>query len=184
MEIQFTTAKSTQDLQQILALQQANRPKNLTTAEVKDQGFVTVEHDFALLKKMNAPFPHIVAKAGNQVVAYALVMLSSLRNDIPVLVPMFEKIDDLVVDGKAMSELSYVVMGQVCVGKNYRGQGVFAGLYKKMAMEMKQDFDYVITEIATRNTRSMRAHEREGFQILLEFEDGVEEWAIVGLKLR
>lgn len=184
MKIHFTTAQTDQDLHQILALQKENRPRNLTSEEVKAQGFVTVEHDFSLLKKMNSPYPHIIAKADNQVVAYALVMLSALRKDIPVLVLMFEKIDGLMIDGKPMNDFSYFVMGQVCVAKSCRGQGVFGGLYRKMAEEMRSDFDYIITEIATRNSRSMRAHEREGFKILLEFEDGQEEWAIVGLKIK
>ncbi|MFT4758763.1 MAG: hypothetical protein ACI9XO_001480 [Paraglaciecola sp.] len=183
MQISFTTANSDLDLDQILILQKENRPKNLSPQEIKAQGFVTVEHDFRLLKRMNSPHPHIIAKADNQVVAYALVMLSELRDDIPVLVPMFEKIDKLMVEGQPMSDFSYVVMGQVCVAKTCRGQGVFGGLYQKMAEEMKGDFDYIITEIATRNTRSIRAHEREGFTTLLEFDDGVEDWAIVGLKI-
>lgn len=184
MEITFTTAQTDQDLHGILVLQKANQPKNLSPEEIKAQGFVTVEHDFPLLKKMNSPHPHIIAKADNQVVAYALVMLSELRNDIPVLIPMFEKIDDLTINGQPMSEFSYFVMGQVCVAKPCRGKGVFGGLYQKMAEEMKADFDYIITEIATRNTRSIRAHEREGFVTLLEFDDGLEEWAIVGRKIR
>jgi len=184
MKITFTTAQSDQDLHQILHLQKENQPRNLTPEEIKAQGFVTVEHDFPLLKKMNAPHPHIIAKADNQVVAYALVMLSELRNDIPVLVSMFEKIDGLTIDGQPMSDFSYVVMGQVYVAKSCRGKGVFGGLYQKMALEMKANFDYIITEIATRISRSIRAHEREGFETLLEFNDGLEEWAIVGRKIR
>lgn len=184
MEINFTTAQTAEDLQQILDLQQANQPKNLTSEEIKAYGFITVVHDFSLLERMNAPFPHIIAKADNQVVGYVLVMLPELRTEIPVLFSMFEKIDELTIGGQPMSEFSYFVMGQVCVSKYFREQGIFGGLYQKMASEMKEIFDYIITEIATRNTRSMRAHEREGFQVLLEFNDGLENWVIVGLKIR
>lgn len=184
MKITFTTAQTDQDLQQILHLQKENQPKNLSPEEIQAQGFVTVEHNFPLLKKMNFPHPHIIAKIDNQVVAYALVMLSAMREEIPVLISMFEKIDKLTINGQPLAEIPYFVMGQVCVAKSCRGQGVFGGLYRKMAEEMKSDFDYIITEIATRNTRSMRAHEREGFEVLLKFKDAVEEWAIVGLKIR
>lgn len=184
MEIIYGVAQNDADLHQILALQTANQSKNLSLEEIQAQGFVTVEHSFPLLKKMNNPYPHIIATLDNQVVGYALVMLSELRNEIPVLISMFEKIDKLVVEDRPMSEYAYFVMGQICVAKEVRGSGVFGGLYQKMAAVMRSDFDYIITEIATRNTRSMRAHAREGFKVLLQFNDGFEEWAIVGLKIR
>ena len=58
------------------------------------------------------------------VVGFALVMLSNFRNEIEVLIPMFERIDELVPKDK-----TYVIMGQICVDKNYRKQGIFRGLY-------------------------------------------------------
>jgi RimJ/RimL family protein N-acetyltransferase len=44
---------------------------------------------------------------------------------------------------------------------------------------MKDSYDFVITEIATRNTRSIRAHEKVGFQLLHRFKDDKEEWDVV-----
>ena len=36
---------------------------------------------------------------------------------------------------------------------------------------MKDKYDFVITEIATLNTRSIRAHEKVGFELLNRFKD-------------
>jgi len=177
--VQFTTAKDKNDVQQILDLQCINLPINISDSEAKEQGFVTVHHDFELLSAMNAPYPHIIAKDGDQVIGYTLVMLKDFGDKIPVLQPMFEKTNSLQYNGDSLKETPYFVMGQVCVDKAYRGQGIFAGLYQKMKTEMSPHFKYIITEIATRNTRSMRAHEKVGFETIHIFQTPEEEWAIV-----
>ena len=118
------------------------------------------------LSAMNEKYPHIVAKEGNEVIGYTLVMLPEFGNKIPVLIPLFEKIDQLSYQENLLLETPYFVMGQVCVSKNYRGKGVFTGLYQQMKKEMSPHFKYIVTEIATRNTRSMRAHEKVGFEML------------------
>jgi len=178
--VQYTTAQSVNDLKGILKLQSINLPANISEKEAKEQGFVTVHHEYDLLAAMNDPYPHIIAKAGGQVVGYALVMLPSFGDQIEVLKPMFQMINQLSYKGSSLKEAAYFVMGQVCVAKSHRGQQVFQGLYHKMREEMSLHFKYLITEIATRNTRSMRAHEKVGFETIHVFKDATEEWALVG----
>jgi len=177
--IQYTTAASQADIQQILELQWINLPQNISTSEAKDQGFVTVHHDSDILTAMNEKFQHVIAKHKGKVIGYTLVMLPEFGKQIPVLAPMFDKINQLTYNDKALKKTPYFVMGQVCVDKNFRGHGVFHGLYQKMKMEMSAHFDCIITEIATRNTRSMRAHEKVGFKTINIYATSEEEWAIV-----
>jgi len=177
--IQYTTAANQEDIQQILELQWINLPNNISTSEAKDQGFVTVHHDIDILTAMNEKFQHVIAKHEGKVIGYTLVMLPEFGNQVPILSPMFDKINQLTYNGKALKKTPYFVMGQVCVDKNYRGKGVFKGLYHKMKMEMSTPFDCIITEIATRNTRSMRAHEKVGFKTINIYTTAEEEWAIV-----
>jgi ribosomal protein S18 acetylase RimI-like enzyme len=168
------------EIQQILDLQRVNLPKNLTQEEILAQGFVTVEHNFPLLKRMNDLAPSIIAKDGEQVVGYCLAMLEALKNDIPVLVPMFEMIEIIDYQGEKLNSRPYLVMGQICIGKEHRGLGVFDQMYKKMKESFENQFDMVITEVATRNTRSMKAHKRVGFQIVHEYTaSNGEQWAVV-----
>jgi len=177
--VKFTTAQTKKDLEQVLNLQYLNLPKNISAQEAIQQGFVTVHHDFDLLEAMNSPHPHIIAKANDQVVGYALVMLPSFGDKVEVLKPMFQMISGLDYKGKPLVEAAYFVMGQVCVSKDFRGQQVFSGMYHKMKEEMSPHYDCIVTEIAIRNTRSMRAHEKVGFKTIHIFEDETEEWAIV-----
>ena len=175
----ITTSDTPTDLQGILDLQQVNLPANISPEEALEQGFVTVVHNMNLLSKMNRPFPHTIAKEGDQVVGYTLVMLRDFADQVPVLVPMFEKINQLNFQGHNLKNSKYMVMGQVCVAKSHRGQGLFYKLYSALAERMRPHFDYIITDISIRNIRSLRAHANFGFQALQDFEADGEEWRIV-----
>ena len=120
--ILYKRASTLDELEQIRTLQLQNSSQNITSEEKLQEGFVTVQHSVALLEQMNSACAHIIAKDEEKVVGFALVMLSSFRNEIEVLIPMFERIDDLIPNDK-----SYVIMGQICVDKNYRKQGIFRG---------------------------------------------------------
>lgn len=40
-----------------------------------------------------------------------------------------------------------------------------------------------MTDVALRNTRSLRAHERVGFERLLTYTDATDTWAMIALRL-
>src|SRR5579864_8373227 len=143
------------ELEQILELQQQNLARNLPPAEIAAQGFVTVEHTLEILRRMHALSPSMVAREGEALAGYALVMPVECRSFVPVLLPMFERLDALGVQ-------RFYVMGQICVGKPWRGRGVFDLLYQAHRRHLSAAYQSVVTEVATRNTRSMRAHERVG----------------------
>lgn len=178
--IRMTTAQFPETLQQILDLQARNLADHLSPAEVADQGFVTLRHDLPFLERLCGPYRHVVAMDGARVVGYALVMLKEFRGDIPVLEPMFEQIDRLAVGDQRLADMSYFVIGQVCVEKGYRGQGVFRGLYEELRERMSGAFDLVVTEVASRNRRSLKAHENVGFWRTLQYSSpDDEQWEIV-----
>ena len=167
-------------LQQILQLQKANLPKHISPAEALEQGFVTVDHDLETLWDMNTPYGHSMSWAGEEIAGYALMMETRFRDRIPILFPLFELLDGIPYRGKRLKDWTYFVMGQVCVAKAYRGQGVFAGLYQEMKRRLASHFDCVVTEISTRNPRSIRAHEKVGFRTIHEYTDPWgEHWVVV-----
>ena len=182
--IVYSTAKSPEDLQQIMALQAQNLPQAVPAQEAATQGFVTVQHDLDLLAAMNEKYPHQLALAEGRVVGFALVMLPEFGDKIPVLVPMFRLLDQLEYRGTPLREQAYFVMGQVCIDKAYRGQGIFRELYEKLRRDMAPHFSLLVTEIATRNTRSLQAHAALGFRHLHRYTADGEEWDIVTWDLR
>jgi ribosomal protein S18 acetylase RimI-like enzyme len=162
------------ELEQILDLQRRNLPRNLTAREMAENGFVTVEHTLDVLRRMHALVPSIVAKDGAELAGYALVMPVECRSFVPVLEPMFQRLEML-----GMFRQRFYVMGQICVAAPYRGRGVFDLLYRTHRDELRGQFDCVVTEVSVRNTRSLRAHQRVGFTELERYRDATDEWVLL-----
>lgn len=177
--IKITKASSPAHLQGILDLQSENHLELLSSEEKKAQGFITVRHSLEQIQTMNLIAPHILALEGEKVVGYLLAMTQKSRDLIPLLFPMFEQFDRIHLDGKSISDYRLMVVGQVCVGKNHRGRGLFDLMYQAYKEEYSKTYDFTITEIALSNSRSMAAHQRIGFQVIHEFEDETQAWSIV-----
>ena len=179
----YFAARSASDLSDILVLQQANLATQLSRETALSEGFLTVEHDLALLADLNHPHGHTMARANDGTLAgYALVMERHFGNRIPILLPFFALLDELPYRGQPLGQWRYVVMGQVCVAQPHRGRGVFAGLYQDLQVRLRPHFELIVTEISLRNTRSLRAHAKVGFTTLHEYQspDG-EAWRVVAL---
>ncbi len=171
---------SKDELKQILHLQKENLRQHVSEEEMKSQGFVTLHHDLNALRQMHDLAPSVIIKDKDIVVAYALTMLRECRLLTPDLEPMFALLDQLSWHNKPLNDHRFYVMGQVCIAKAYRGQGLFDALFRHHKKIYQSQFDLFITEIATRNIRSMRAHERVGFKTIHVHRDELDEWAVVG----
>lgn len=174
----YKRASNVKDLEQILELQRQNLPRNLSAEDMQKEGFVTVEHTLEILQKMNAECPHIIATYKDRIIAYALCMHPIFRIEIEVLRPMFEQIDSVLQNGK-----TYITMGQICIDKNHRRKGVFRNLYKTMKEFVLTEFDCIVTEVDSDNTRSLTAHYSVGFKNLKTYEAGGQKWELIILKL-
>lgn len=172
-------AETDEELEQILSLQNANYFQNLSVDDRNANGFVTVKHDIDLLKKMNIAAQQIIAVENEKVVAYALVMLREFAGMIPVLVPMFAMFEQLSFRGNPLNSYNYYVMGQICIADGYRGQGIFEMLYQKHKEVYAKKFELCLTEVSVSNARSMKAHERVGFNTIHTFQDGTDTWNIL-----
>jgi len=154
----YTTATTINDLEAILALQKANLAQCLTLEEIQGQGFVSVNHSFDQLKKLNDYENHIIAKDNDKIIGYLLAMTQQSKFDIPIL----------------------FVVGQVCIDKEYRGQGIFDNCYFAYKKYYSDKYDFAITEIASTNLRSLNAHKRIGFkEIHSYFVTEETEWIVV-----
>jgi GNAT superfamily N-acetyltransferase len=98
---------------------------------------------------------------------------------VPVLEPMFALLDGLAYQGQPLASRRFYVMGQVCVDKAHRGKGLFDALYHQHREQLRLRYDLCVTEIATRNTRSLRAHARVGFETVHTYRDASDTWAVV-----
>src|SRR5258705_39424 len=103
------------DLEQILALQRRNLPRSIDPRAIADQGFVTVEHTLDVLRRMHEMEASILAREGGLLAGYALVMPVACRTLIPVLEPMFQRLERL--------RGPFFLLGQNCVDPPLRAHG-------------------------------------------------------------
>jgi len=129
---------------------------------------------------MNNIEKHVIAKDGEKVIAYLLAMTKKSKADIPVLIPMFEMFDHIIFNNKPISSFCFIVVGQVCVHKQYRGIGVLDHCYFFYREHFKNKYNFAVTEIDTKNLRSLNAHKRVGFNEAHRYKSPDEtEWSIV-----
>jgi hypothetical protein len=176
--VTLSIASSDAHWEQIVALQQRNLRHALSVEEQNAQGFVHAQHDVPLLRRMADALPQAIAMADGNVVGYCLSLPVALRREQPNLEPMFVQFDRCNYRGRPLSSYRYFVGGQVCVDRDFRGRGLLGLLYHEVRRSLWAPYDLCVTEIATRNRNSIRAHEKIGFEPLLTYCDGSEEWAV------
>ncbi len=162
------------ELHEILSLQEANLPENLSEEEKIAEGFITVKHTFALLKEMNEVCKHTIATIEDKVIGYALSMDYNFGDKIPILKPMLNEIDSIIEQKN-----SYIIMGQICIAKDYRRKGIFRGLYQAMKRFITTTYAKIITEVDAKNKRSITAHKAIGFKELKRYRADDREWILV-----
>lgn len=186
MDYDIRAAESDEELRRILSLQAANLRAKLDPVTRRSQGFVTLCHDLELLRSMCGRWQHVVAASlAGDVVAYALVMLVEFRSRLPDLDAMFERLQRLSFKGRPIPDLRFYIMGQICVAREHRGRGLVEQLYAEHRRRMSPHFDLMVTEIDHENPRSLRAHEKAGFQVVDEYRgDDGRQWLVVVMDLR
>ena len=170
-KIQYLQVTEKAEILQILELQKRYLPHALSSEEAVEDGFLTIEHNEAVLLRMNEPHSHIIAVHSKRVIGYCLVMTIDHRHEFPVVRDMFVKLEGLRFKGQPISEIPYFVMGQVCIEKAFRGMGVFEGMYQKLQSCLSSSYRLCITEVSRKNQRSLRAHLKVGFEVILSYED-------------
>lgn len=181
--IEVTVASTDRQFADILALQQRYHLKNVPADTQSIEGFVFAEYTLSLLQRMKEQLPQAIALSEGRVVGYCLSLPTAFRAELPSVAPMFAQFDRCSYRGRPLSDCRFFVGGQVCVDRDHRGQGLLARLYDQVRLSLPHAFDACVTEIATRNAVSLRAHERMGFEVISTYRDPQEEWAILAWDL-
>ena len=155
-----------EELIAIKDLQSLNLNKNIDRETALSQGFLTAEYTLEYLKEMHDASPSIIAKDGDKIVGYALVATKEVRNGHDLMADLFNVIDTKTYKGQLLKEVNYVVVGQLCVAEAYRGQGLVKKMYDYYRDCLASEYEYLITDVAQANTRSLNAHKKSGFQVI------------------
>lgn len=176
-EIKLVT--TTRELEGILQLQRANLSRLISQEEAATEGFVTAEYTLDFLQQMHAAGPSVIAVADDSVVGYALVAAPAIKGKHVLLDDLFAAVDKLTYKNKKLGEQTYVLVGQLCVAKTHRGQGLATQLYQYYQQQYSPHYEYCITDVVSSNQRSLQAHQKTGFEVIHRFSWGGAEWDIV-----
>ena len=72
-----------------------------------------------------------------------------------------------------------MVVGQLCIQKEYRGLGLVQQIYQYFQKSLEGEFDYCITDVAKDNPRSLKAHMKAGFTVIETLTYAGSSWDIV-----
>jgi hypothetical protein len=174
-----TLVNSMNELIQIHALNQRFLKKNIPVEEHKAGGFLSWLYSIELLVAMHDLAPSVIVKEGENVVGYALVTVKEAASFHRDLEQMFLHLEPVLYKGRPLSTHNYYCMGQICVAEGLRGRGVVPMLYQKHREIYGGRYDFILTEISTGNPRSLKAHERTGFETIHTYRDHMDEWNVV-----
>lgn len=168
-----------EELIQIANLSGTNHVSHLSDEVKASEGFVTWSYIPEVLRKLHDIHPSVIVKDGDKVVGYALVLLRGSAVIYEPLKEMLAYFSTLQYQGKPLLDHRVYFMGQICVDKDHRGQGVVDRLYQFHRQALSSQYDLLVTEIATRNVRSMKAHQKVGFITINTYKDATDEWNVV-----
>lgn len=177
--LQIKTATTLAELRGIKLLQEQNLKSGLTREEAAMEGFVTAEYSLDFLQVMNNIAPAIIATDGERLAGYAIAAVKSVGVHHDLLVDLFNVIDGTTYNSRVLKDANYIVVGQICVAKGYRGMGLPKKLYEEFRKTYSQSFDYCITDIAEDNPRSLAAHLKAGFKVIDSLKYGGTSWHVV-----
>jgi L-amino acid N-acyltransferase YncA len=172
-------ASTDREIQQIAALSNANRSTNITEEELAREGFVSWFYTPEILRSINVIAPSVIVMDDNILAGYAITLTGECLHAYPAAAHTYNHVFPLQFKGQALGEQRFYLMGQICVAKAWRGQGIVGALYNGHRQFYSPQFDALVTEISMANPRSLKAHQKVGFETIdRHFENG-HDWAVV-----
>ena len=160
-------------------LQTNNLRRLIGEEEAMKEGFLTSEYALSLLQKMHDIHPSIIVKEGEEVVGYTIVTNKEMLGEHPELDHLFNTLDATSYKGSFLKNENYILVEQVCVGKIHRGQGWVDKMYEFYKMLHSKNYKYLVTDISQANKRSIKKHQKIGFETIGVIEQVGTGWDIV-----
>ena len=177
--IRLSQLSQEKEIYQIKSLQEDNLKSQLTKEECESEGFLTASYTVDFLIKMNELHPAILAKDGDTLAGYALVASRANKGEHELLDDLISHCERVIYKEQKLSELPYAIVGQLCVAKKYRGQGLVQKLYQYFKECNQDNFCCCITDVDCQNPRSLKAHVNSGFEVIGSLGYGGAQWNLV-----
>jgi hypothetical protein len=167
------------EIDQIVALSEANLVSTISPETKAKEGFVTWVYSPESLKAIHTVIPSVIIKDGDILAGYCLSLSPACSDIYPPLASTNEVVSKLIYNGRPLGEQKVYYCGQICVALEYRGKGLVDMLYQFHRQHFSSQFDLLVTEISTANPRSLKAHQKTGFQVIATHPENGSDWDVV-----
>ncbi len=179
---QFQLARG-DDFEKMVLLQN----QNLSTVLADDQksdGFLSTAFTADQFIRMSESVAVVVGRNGDDVIGFICASTVEDCSENPLPAAMIARFPEILIGAHRLSELKCFIAGPVCVDKNYRGQGVFEGLYAELVGKAAAEYQAALALVSTANPRSIKAHAKIGMEVVGSFSFAEREFFIVGRRIR
>ncbi len=170
------------DFEKIVALQNANLVSRLSDAEKAD-GFLSTAFSIEQFQEMDRLMGVAVAVEEDKLVGYVCAAPASFHRANPLWATMLARCAEITYRGRAFDSYRYFLGSPICIQKEYRGSGLYAGLCRKILEILPKDYDFIVAFIANENQRNMKATIKMGFEVVNEFKFNEKDFSILVLAL-
>lgn len=145
------------DLPEIMRIQQANQPSNLSRTEQAD-GFLSAEFSPEQFARMHNEIPMVVADCGSRLGGYMCGCSLASGATVPLLAHMAALFPETFYRSKSIDGYKAFIYGPVCVDRPLRGKGILEGLFRKFKSLLAGQYEIGILFVSLDNPRSLKAH--------------------------
>ena len=167
------------DLPEIMRIQHANQPSNLSRAEQAD-GFLSAEFSSEQFARMHREIPMVVADCGLRLGGYMCGCSLASCATVPLMAHMATLFPVTSYKSKPLNQYRNFIYGPVCVERPLRGKGILEGLFREYKAQLAGQFDIGILFVSLANPRSLQAHiHKLGMCKLCEFSFSGREYGLL-----
>jgi hypothetical protein len=170
---------SRDELVKMKQLQLDNVRRNLGAEDAVKSGFLTAEYSVEFLESMHDICPSVIAKCGDDVIGYIIAYTKGMYGSHDLLDSLVEAANVVEYKESFLKDVDYILCGQLCVHKNFRGIGLSTRMYDYFRREFSGRYIYCITDVASDNVPSLRAHAKVGFKTVSSDNYGDILWHVV-----
>ena len=167
------------EITRIATLSNANLSTNISAETKEREGFVSWVYTPAILKTIHAIAPSVIVMDGDTLAGYAITLTRECLEAYPPAAPTYAHASTLRHNDRPIGQQRFYLMGQICVAEAYRGQGIVGLLYHGHRQFYSHRYDLLLTEISISNPRSLKAHQKVGFQVIDTHHDPQGHWDVV-----
>jgi hypothetical protein len=171
------------DYEQLVALQEATLVSNLSDAEKAD-GFLSRTFTAEELKAMDTDLCIVVCENNGSVQGFLATGTLEYNGQFDLPSTMIARFNQVNYEDKLLSAWASFIAGPVAIDKSARGTGAFQGMYHELFRIIPEKYDLATTLISTVNTRSLRAHEKIGYESVDGFNWNNRDYIILVRKVR